>query len=163
MELWAWKLCRTCSTCTPTATRCKPDNRVNGQTDVVTARCQPDVVTARHQPKLFVKAGSQNTSCSQDMKHLVRWGSVFSNDISTGLLVSAPFIKCTGLVQRWERTSLRGWCLTKVTDRVPSLLKTEIVMVLIKANSQKQPMNYVRGANRRMTIITLHRWLHLSQ
>lgn len=54
--------------CLPTATSCKPNNRIYGQPDVVTARCQPKLFVFIQ--KSAVKAGSQNPSCSQDLKHL---------------------------------------------------------------------------------------------
>lgn len=151
LELWAWNL-----------HLCKPDNRISGQPDVDTSRCQPKLLIFIQ--KCSVKAVSQNTSCNQGMRHLLRWSSGFDNGLRTELLVSAPFIMFAVLAWGWDCTGLPGSCRTRMTGtRYLPCLKQKIMMVLRKGSSQNQPMHGLRGAKRRMTVITPHCWLHLSQ
>lgn len=109
--------------CIPTATSCKPDNRIYGQPNVITARCQPKLFVSIQ--KSTVEFGSQNTSCSQDMRHLPMWGSVSDEDLGTEELVTAPFLKLTSLEQGWECTNLPGLRLYKGgTEILPCLKHT---------------------------------------
>lgn len=97
--------------CIPTATSCKPNRRIYGQPNVITARYQPKLVVSIQ--KSTVELGSQNTSYSQDLKHMLMWGSASDDDLSIEELVTAPFLKLTGLEQGWQCTDLPGLCLYK--------------------------------------------------